>query len=197
MDQITENNPGKKVILLGNEAIVRGALEAGVQFVATYPGTPASEIGNVFSQIAPKNNIYFEFSVNERTALEAAIGASFSGLRCLVAMKNFGLNVCADPLLPFLYTGSKGPTVIAVGDDPSCWSSAETEENSRGFAYLAHIPILEPADPAECKDFVKLAFKMSEKFKIPVMVRFTTRVAHQKMPVILGEINSQEFPKGE
>lgn len=177
-----------KAILLGNEALVRGALEAGVQFVSTYPGTPASEIGNIFAQIAKSNNIYFEFSTNERVALEAAIGASFSGKKCLVAMKSFGLNVCADPLLPFLYTGSKGPTVIAVGDDPSCWSSAESEENSRGYAYLAHLPILEPSDPAECKEFTKAAFAISEKFKIPVMIRFTTRVAHQKMPVVLGEI---------
>ena len=196
MVQIDTLKAGEKEILLGNEALVRGALEAGVQFVSTYPGTPASEIGNIFSKIAKSNNIYFEFSVNERAALEASIGASFSGLKCLVAMKNFGLNVCADPLLPFLYTGCKGPTVLAIGDDPGCWSSAESEENTRGFSYLGHIPTLEPADPAECREYVKLAFQLSEKYQLPVIVRFTTRVAHQKMPVKVGEIKPHEQAVG-
>jgi len=172
-----------KKILLGNEAIVQGALEAGVDFVSAYPGTPSSEIGIIFGKIAKKHGIYFEFSTNEKVALEAAVGASFSGLKCLVAMKNFGLNVASDALLPFVYTGTKGPTVIIVADDPSCWSSGQSEENSRAFAYLAHIPILEPSDAQEAKDFVKLGFKISEKFNIPVIVRITTRVAHQKMPV--------------
>jgi len=182
--------PGKKIILLGNEAIAQGALEVGIQFVSTYPGTPASEIGNTFFKLsqAGKYKGYFEFSTNEKVALEAGIGASFSGLKTLVAMKNFGTNVCSDSLLPFLYTGTKGPTVIIVADDPSCHSSAQSEENSRAFAFLAHIPVLEPSDPQECKDFTNLAFQISEKFKIPVMIRTTTRVAHQRMPVKLGKI---------
>ncbi len=180
------NKSNKKIILLGNEAIVRGALESGVQFVSTYPGTPSSEIGNTFFKIAEKAGVYFEFSTNEKVALEAGIGASFSGLKTLVAMKNFGLNVALDALLPFVYTGTKGATVIIVADDPSCHSSAQSEENSRGVAFLAHIPILEPSDPQECKDFVKLGFQISEKYNIPVIVRTTTRVAHQKMPVVLG-----------
>jgi len=178
------------LILLGNEAIVRGALESGVQFVSTYPGTPSSEIGNTFFKIAEKAGVYFEFSVNEKVALEAGIGASFSGLKTLVAMKNFGMNVALDALLPFVYTGAKGATVIIVADDPSCHSSAQSEENSRGVAYLAHIPILEPSDPQECKDFVKLGFQISERYNIPVIVRTTTRVAHQKMPVILSAIKN-------
>jgi len=208
MDNILLNKP-QKVILLGNEAIVRGALEAGVQFVSTYPGTPASEIGNTFFKIAKDAGVYFErsekqgsskrsyegpyfeFSTNEKVALEAGIGASFSGLKTLVAMKNFGLNVCLDSLLPFAYTGSKGPTVIIVADDPSCHSSAQSEENSRFIAEAAHLPVLEPADSQECKDFTKLAFQISEKFKIPVIIRTTTRVAHQKMPVIFDELKSQ------
>src|SRR4030042_3326230 len=190
--EILLNKPGKKVILLGNEAIVRGALEAGVQFVSTYPGTPASEIGNTFFKIAPKTGVYFEFSTNEKVAMEAVIGASFSGLKSLMAMKNFGTNVALDALLPFIYTGTKGPTVIISADDPSCHSSAQSEENTRGISYLAHIPTLEPADPQECKDFVKLGFQISEKFKIPVMIRQTTRVAHQKMPVELGRIKNNE-----
>ncbi len=197
MEELLQNKPGKKIILLGNEAIVRGALEEGVNFVSTYPGTPASEIGNIFYKIAKDVGVYFEFSTNEKVALEAAIGASFSGLKTLVAMKNFGLNVALDALFPFVYTGSKGPTVIIVADDPSCHSSAQSEENSRGIALSTHIPILEPADPQECKDFVKLAFQISEKFKIPVIVRTTTRVAHQKMPVILNEIKSSAVTKAE
>ncbi len=186
MEEILSSKPGKK-ILLGNEAIVRGALEAGCQFVSTYPGTPASEIGNTFFRIAAKAGVYFEFSTNEKVALEAGIGASFSGLKTLVAMKNFGLNVCLDALIPFVYTGVKGPAVIIVADDPSCHSSAQSEENSRPVAFIAHIPILEPSDPQECKDFTKLAFQISERYKIPVIIRTTTRVAHQKMPVKLEE----------
>ena len=182
----------KKVFLLGNEAIIRGALESGVQFVATYPGTPASEIGNNFYQIQNSNrkikNLHFEFSVNEKVAMEAAAGAAFSGLRSLAAMKNFGLNVASDFLLPLVYSGIKAGMVILVADDPSCWSSAQEEENTRAFAYLAHIPILEPSTPQECKDFIKLAFELSEKFAIPIMVRETTRVSHQSAPVKLEKI---------
>lgn len=198
MGEILLNKPGKKIILLGNEAIVRGALEAGVQFVSTYPGTPSSEIGNTFFRIAPKAGVYFEFSTNEKVALEAAIGASFSGLKTLMAMKNFGTNVSLDALLPFVYTGTKGPTVIISADDPSCHSSAQSEENTRAISYLAHIPILEPADPQECKDFVKLGFQISEKFKIPVMIRTTTRVAHQRAIVTLNkiQISKSKIQKG-
>ncbi len=196
MEEILLNKPGKKIILLGNEAIVRGALEAGVNFVSTYPGTPASEIGDTFFRIQSSKfkiqNLYFEYSTNEKVALEAGIGASFSGLKTLVAMKDFGLNVCLDALLPFIYTGTKGPTVIVVADDPSCHSSAQSEENTRGLSLLAHIPTLEPSDPQECKDFLKLGFQISEKFKTPVMIRTTTRVAHQKMPVTLGKIQSSK-----
>ncbi len=180
------------MILLGNEAVVRGALESGVQFVSTYPGTPASEVGNTFFKLSGSGDFkgHFEFSSNEKVALEAGVGASFSGLKTLVAMKNFGVNVCSDALLPFVYTGTKGPTVLLVADDPSCHSSAQSEENSRGFSYLAHIPTLEPSDPQECKEFVKLAFQISEKFSIPVMVRTTTRVSHQKMPVTFSKVVS-------
>ncbi|MDP2910233.1 MAG: thiamine pyrophosphate-dependent enzyme [bacterium] len=172
-----------KKILLGNEAIVQGALEAGVDFVSGYPGCPAAEIGDIFGKIAKDKGIYFELSTNEKVALEAAIGASFSGLRSLVEMKSFGLNVCSDSLLTLAYTGTKAPMVIVVGDDPSCWSSAQTEQNSRAYAFLGHIPILEPSDVQECYEFTKLSFEISEKFNIPIILRITTRVAHQKMPV--------------
>ncbi len=196
MEGILGNKPKKKIILLGNEAIVRGALESGVDFVSTYPGTPASEIGNIFSQIAKKAGVYFEFSTNEKVALEAGIGASFSGLKVLVPMKSFGLNVALDSFLPLAYTGTKGPMVLIVADDPNCWSSAQSEENSRVFAYLSHVPVLEPSDPQECKDFTKIGFKISEEFKIPVIIRTTTRVAHQSAPVILDKINKSKIKKG-
>jgi len=195
--EILLSKPGQKIILLGNEAIVRGALEAGVQFVSTYPGTPASEIGDIFFRIAKKVGVYFEYSTNEKVALEAGIGASFSGLKTLVAMKDFGLNVCLDTLGPFVYTGSKGPTVIVVADDPSCHSSAQWEESTRGLALVVRIPTLEPSDPQECKDFTKLAFEISEKFKIPVMIRTTTRVAHHRAPVKLSDIQHSRLIKGE
>ena len=194
-DLLSNNN--KKIILLGNEAIVRGALESGVQFISTYPGTPASEIGNNFCKLAKDAGVYFEFSTNEKTAVEAGIGASFSGLKCLVAMKNFGLNVALDSLLPFFYTGTKGPTVIVVADDPSCHSSAQSEENTRGFAFIGHMPMLEPADSQECYDFVKLGFEISAQFSLPVIIRTTTRVAHQRSVVKIGEFNKPKSIVGE
>ena len=182
-----------KALLLGNEAVVRGALEAGVQFVTTYPGTPASEIGDNFYKIKQTDykigdNLYFEYSVNEKVALEAGMGASFSGLRTLVAMKHFGLNVAQDALLPFVYSGVVGPTIIVVADDPSCHSSAQSEQNSRFIARMAHIPTLEPSDPQEAKDFTKLGFELSEKFGVPIMLRLTTRVSHQMAIVELDKI---------
>jgi len=187
MDDILLQKSGKKIMLLGNEAIVRGALESGVQWVSTYPGTPASEIGNTFFKIGKKAGVYFEYSINEKVALEAGAGAAFSGLRSLVAMKHFGLNVASDFLMPLCYSGVKGGMVIVVADDPNCWSSAQSEQDTRAFAQLAHIPILDPSTPQECKDFIKLAFQLSEKFKIPILIRETTRVALQKAPVKLGK----------
>src|SRR3990167_7350820 len=137
----------KKEILLGNEAIVKAALSSGVSFVSGYPGCPSAEIGDEFGKIAEKNNIYAEWSTNEKVALEVAIGASFSGVRSLVNMKSFGINVCSDSLLPLAYTGVKAPMVIVVADDPSCHSSAQSEQDSRGYAYLFQIPVLDPSDP--------------------------------------------------
>ncbi len=178
-----------ELILLGNEAIVRGALESGVKFVSTYPGTPASEIGNTFSKIAKEAKVYFEFSTNEKVAMEAAAGAAFSGIRSLVAMKHFGLNVASDFLMPLVYSGVKTGMVIAIADDPGCSSSAQSEQDSRALSLLAHIPTLTPATPQECKDFTKLAFEISEKYKIPVMLLETTRVALQAAPVKLEKIS--------
>ena len=198
MEDVLLNKKDEKVILLGNEAIVRGALEEGVEFVATYPGTPASEVGNLFFDLSQRKQYqgYFEFSTNEKVALEAGIGASFSGLKTLVAMKNFGLNVALDSLIPFAYTGTVGPTLIIVADDPSCHSSAQSEENSRFVSLAAHLPILEPAHPQEAKDFVRLAFQLSQEFKIPVIVRTTTRVAHQQAVVRLASLGEETGRKG-
>jgi indolepyruvate ferredoxin oxidoreductase, alpha subunit len=187
-----------KKFLLGNEAIVRAALASGVSFVSGYPGCPAAEIGDEFGKIANENGVYAEWSTNEKVALEGAIGASFSGLKSLVAMKSFGINVCSDSLLPLAYTGTKAPMVIVVADDPFCWSSAQSEQNSRAYAYLSRIPFLEPADPQECYDFTKLGFEISEKFHTPVILRTTTRVNHQKMPVVFEEAKrGSQFIKGE
>ena len=186
------NNPGEKIILLGNEAVVRGALEAGVNFVSTYPGTPASEIGNVFYKISKKAGVYFEFSTNEKVAMEAAAGASLTGLRSLCAMKHFGLNIASDFLFTLAYTGVRGGMVILVADDPSCWSSAQSEQDSRYLLKTSHLPVLEPSTPQESKDFTILAFELSEKFNIPVILRHTTRTSHQSAPVVLGKIEQRE-----
>ncbi len=192
MNKLLENSKGERVMFLGNEAIIRGALESGVQFVSTYPGTPASEIGNNFfalqKELKDDPKFLFEFSTNEKTAMEAAIGANFSGLKTLVAMKNFGLNVALEPLLPLAYTGTRAPMVIFVADDPGCHSSAQSEENTRPFSVLGHLPMLEPSDAQECKDFTIEAFAISEKFGTPVIVRITTRTAHQRALVALGEL---------
>lgn len=192
MERILSSKKGDKMVLLGNESVIRGALESGVNFVSTYPGTPASDIGNVFFRIHKDAGVYFEFSVNEKIAMEAAVGAAFSGLKCLVAMKNFGLNLAVEPLLPAMYTGVKGALVLMVSDDPSCWSSAQSEENTRPYVYLSHIPTLEPSDPRECKEFTKLAFELSEKFKIPIMLRLTTRVSHQQQEIIFDEVKKSQ-----
>ncbi|MEK7080481.1 MAG: thiamine pyrophosphate-dependent enzyme [Patescibacteria group bacterium] len=188
-----------KQVLLGNEAIVKGALGAGVSFVSGYPGCPSAEIGEEFLKIAKDHGIYAEWSTNEKVALESAIGASFSGVKSLVNMKSFGINVCSDSLLPLAYTGTKAPMIIVVADDPSCWSSAQSEQDSRGYAFLSHIPILEPADSQECYEFTKLGFEISEKFNTPVILRITTRVAHQRMPVQFEDIKTENkvFQKGE
>ncbi len=198
MEEILLEKPGKKIILLGNEAICRGAIEAGVDFVSTYPGTPASEIGNTFWRIQKElkklnPNFHFEFSTNEKVAMEAAAGAAFSGAKSLVAFKHFGLNVASDFLMTMVYSGVKGAMVIFVADDPSGWSSAQSEQDTRYYANMVHIPVLEPSDPQECKDFTKFAFKLSEKFKIPVMIRTTTRVSHQSAPVKLGKIHNSQL----
>jgi indolepyruvate ferredoxin oxidoreductase alpha subunit len=186
----------KKKVLLGNEAVVKGALAVGVDYVSGYPGCPSAEIGDEFGRIAKENGVYAEWATNEKVGLESAIGASFSGLKSLVNMKSFGINVCSDSLFPLAYTGTKAPMVIFVGDDPSCHSSAQSEQDSRGYAYLSKIPVLDPSSPQECYDFTKLGYEISEKFNVPVILRSTTRVAHQRAPVVFDAPDKRDFKKG-
>jgi len=176
--------------LLGNEAIVLGALEAGVGFVATYPGTPASEIGNLFYKIKNTYGVYMEYSTNEIVALEAAAGAAYAGVKSLTAMKSFGINVAMDALIPIAYTKPRAGLVIVIADDPGCHSSAQSEQDSRVFIENLNLITLEPSDPIEAKEFTKLAFQISEKFQKPVVIRTTTRSAHQTAPVKVGEIKT-------
>lgn len=165
-----------KELMLGNEAVARGAYEAGVRVAAAYPGTPSTEITEY---IAKYDEVYCEWSPNEKVALEVAIGASVAGARAICSMKHVGLNVAADPLFTVSYTGVNGGLVIMVADDPGMHSS-QNEQDSRFYARASLVPMLEPSDSRECKDFVKTAFEISEKFDCPVIVRLTTRVAHSR-----------------
>jgi len=172
-----------KELLSGNEAVARGAWEAGVLLGTGYPGTPSSEI---LEYLASFPETHSQWCSNEKVALEVASGASFSGGRVLVTMKHVGLNVASDPLFTLAYTGVKGGLVIAVADDPGAHSS-QNEQDSRHYARAAKIPLLEPSDSEEAKDFVKLAFRLSEKFDLPVLLRLTTRVSHSRSPVRFGK----------
>jgi indolepyruvate ferredoxin oxidoreductase alpha subunit len=170
-----------KKMMLGNAAFARGAYEAGVTVAAAYPGTPSTEITE---NIAKYDEIYAEWAPNEKVALEVAIGASFAGARALCCMKHVGVNVAADPLFTVSYTGVNG-LVIIVADDPGMHSS-QNEQDSRFYARSAHVPMLEPADSNEAKEFVKVAFELSEKYDTPVMVRSNTRLSHSQGLVELG-----------
>jgi indolepyruvate ferredoxin oxidoreductase alpha subunit len=180
-----------KALLSGNEAIARGAYEAGVKVAAAYPGTPSTEI---LENIVQYKGLYAEWSPNEKVALEVALGASIAGARALACMKHVGVNVAADPLFTASYTGVKGGLVIITADDPEMHSS-QNEQDNRNYARFAKIPMLEPADSQEAKDFVKLAFALSEQFDTPVFVRTTTRVSHAKSIVELAEPENRESPR--
>ncbi len=170
-----------KELLLGNEAVARGLYEAGVRVVSSYPGTPSTEITEA---AAKYEEIYCEWAPNEKVAAEVAAGASLGGARSLCAMKHVGLNVAADPLFTLSYIGVNAGMVFAVADDPGLHSS-QNEQDSRNYAIGAKLPMLEPADSAECRDFAKLAFSLSEKFDTPVILRLTTRVSHSRSVVEL------------
>jgi len=171
-----------KEIMSGNEAIARGAFEAGVKVASAYPGTPSTEI---LENIAQYKSINSSWAPNEKVALEVAIGASFGGARSIACMKHVGVNVAADPLFTLSYTGVGGGLVLVVADDPEMHSSQD-EQDSRNYAKFAKVPMLEPADSQECKDFTRLAFELSEKFDTPVLIRSCTRISHGKSIVTLA-----------
>ncbi len=179
---------GKKVVLLGNEAVARGAVEAGIGVVAAYPGTPSSEVPITLSEIAKRCNFLFEYSANEKIAFETAAGAAWSGVRALTTMKHFGLNVASDSVSPVAYSGVRGGFVVMVVDDPYGWSSAQSEQDTRYYARMVKMPVLEPSNPQECLDLTKSAFEISEEFEIPFFLRSTTKVSHSIGTVELGKI---------
>ena len=178
-----------KKLLLGNAAVARGAYEAGVNVVASYPGTPSTEITE---EIVKFDDIYAEWSPNEKVAGEVAIGASIAGARAMSCMKHVGLNVMADPVFTVSYTGVNGGLVFCVADDPGMHSS-QNEQDSRHYAKASKIMMLEPADSSECKEFTRLAFSLSEKFDTPVFIRLSTRVSHSQSLVELGERENAEL----
>lgn len=166
-----------KVLMLGNEAIARGAYEAGVKVSSAYPGTPSTEISEFLVQY--KNDVYEEWAPNEKVAAEVAVGASIAGVRAMACMKHVGLNVAADPLYSVSYMGVNGGLVLVVADDPGLYSS-QNEQDTRMVARAAQIPVIEPSDSAEAKDFFKTAFELSERFDRPFIFRTTTRLAHSQ-----------------
>ncbi len=172
-----------KVLMSGNEAIARGAYEAGIRFATAYPGTPSTEILENFCKY---DGVYAEWSTNEKVAVEVAIGAALAGEKAMAVMKHVGVNVAADPVFTVSYTGTNGALVIVTADDPSLHSS-QNEQDNRNYARFAKIPMLEPADAAEAKHYIKMAFEISARFDTPVFFRTTTRVSHSKSVVTLEE----------
>lgn len=174
----------KKVIMLGNEAIARGAYEAGVKVSSAYPGTPSTEISE--NLVKYRDDLYAEWAPNEKVAAETAIGASVAGVRAMACMKHVGLNVASDPLYTVSYMGVNGGLLFMVADDPGLYSS-QNEQDTRMIARAAGVPVLEPSDSAEAKEFVKIGFEISEKFDRPVIFRITTRLAHSQGLVELND----------
>ena len=179
-------------LLSGNEAIARGAYEAGVKVAAAYPGTPSTEI---LEYLAEYEGPHAEWAPNEKVAVEVALGASMAGARAMAAMKHVGVNVAADPIFTASYTGVKGGLVIVTADDPEMHSS-QNEQDNRHYAVAAKMPMLEPSDSAEAKAYTKLAFSLSERFDVPVFLRTTTRVSHATGAVVLGDVEPPAVPLG-
>ena len=175
--------------MLGNAAVARGAYEAGVRVVSSYPGTPSTEITE---NIVKYDEIYAEWAPNEKVAAEVAIGASIAGARSMSCMKHVGLNVMADPVFTVSYIGANGGLVFCVADDPGMHSS-QNEQDSRHYAKASKIMMLEPSDSEECKEFTKKAFYLSEQFDTPVFIRLSTRVSHSQSLVELGERDNADL----
>jgi indolepyruvate ferredoxin oxidoreductase alpha subunit len=182
----------EQLLLSGNEALALGAFEAGVTVASGYPGTPSTEI---LENLCTYERVYSEWAPNEKVALEVALGASFAGARALATMKHVGLNVAADPLFTAAYTGVRGGLVIVTADDPEMHSS-QNEQDNRNYAFAAKVPMLEPSDPSEAKEFMKIAYTLSEQFDTPVLLRTTTRVSHVKGLVSPGEPLSRAVNPG-
>ncbi|MFW6054545.1 MAG: indolepyruvate ferredoxin oxidoreductase subunit alpha [Thermodesulfobacteriota bacterium] len=189
LSELLLDAPGKKSLLLGNEAIVRGALEAGVGCVTCYPGTPSSEVPDAFYALSPEASYAFEYSVNEKVAMEVAGGAALAGVPTLVTMKHVGVNVAADPLMTLATIGTPGGLVVMSADDPGCHSS-QNEQDNRLLARMAGLPCFEPATAQEAKDMTREALLCSARWQQPVMLRTTTRVSHLRGPVEFGNLES-------
>ena len=191
MHKLLTDSPGKQMLLLGNEAITRGAIEAGVAFATTYPGTPSSEVSLNLFQISKESDLYFEYSTNEKVALEVAAAAANSGVRTFCMMKHVGLNVAADPLMTLAYVGVKAGMVILTADDPYMFSS-QNEQDNRYYAKLSGLPILEPSSVEEARDIMTAAFDLSESLGEPVILRTTTRINHSSAFVTLKEMRPRK-----
>ena len=187
MHKLLTDNPGQKMLLLGNEAIARGAVEAGVAVGTTYPGTPSSEISLMLFQMSDESDLYFEYSTNEKVALEVAAATANAGVRTMCMMKHVGLNVAADPLMTLAYVGVKAGLVIITADDPFMFSS-QNEQDNRYYGKLSGLPVLEPSSVEEAKEMIGYAFDLSEQLNEPVIFRTTTRINHSNAVVTLGEI---------
>ncbi len=181
------DKPGSFLLLNGDEAVARGALEAGVRVATAYPGTPSTEILETIADVAKDYGVYAEWSINEIVAMEVAAGASMTGVRAIVSMKHVGLNVASDAAMTLAYTGVKGGLVIAVCDDPQMHSS-QNEQDTRYFSVHSDIPLFDAGNPQEALDMTRDAFKISERLQLPVIVRLTTRIAHGKGRVKIGQI---------
>lgn len=180
------------MLLLGDEAVALGAINAGLSGVYAYPGTPSTEITEFIQEnpLARERNIHSRWSTNEKTAMEEALGMSFAGKRAMVCMKHVGMNVCADAFVNSAITGVNGGLVVVAADDPSMHSS-QNEQDSRFYGKFAMVPVLEPSDQQECYDMAAYAFDLSEKLKLPVLLRLVTRVAHSRASVVTGPVGSQ------
>ena len=191
MHKLLTDHPGDQMMLLGNEAIARGAIEAGVAFTSTYPGTPSSELSLNFFQMSRESDLHFEYCTNEKVAVEVSAGAAACGVRSMAVMKHVGLNVAADALMTLAYVGVKGGMVILTADDPAMFSS-QNEQDNRYYAKISGLPMLEPSSVDEAHRIVADAFELSEQLQEPVLLRTTTRINHSSGVVTLGAVRPRQ-----
>jgi len=197
MKELALNEPGRIILAMGNDAIVRGGLEAGLGYFSTYPGTPASEIGEGYVSLREEfPHIHAEFSVNEHVAAHGAQGASWAGVRSMVTMKHVGMNVAAEVLHFAAYTGVKAGLVVVIGSDPGATSST-SEQDDRWYSLHTHLPLLEPSSIQEAMDFTKLAFELSEKYNLPVVLNAPSKLCHNIGSLTLGALPEKFSGKGK